>query len=111
MSRLRYYLDEDVVRGPTVAEHLRRRDVDTITATEAGRAGQRISDQDQLDYATREKRVMVTEDLHFRARLPHGGLVVMQRPLSLGDYILYLEVLAEQAGIDGLQNLTHYCEW
>lgn len=56
MSGLRYYLDEDVVHGPGVATELRRRGVDTIAAVEAGRAG-----QEQLEYATREGRVMVTK--------------------------------------------------
>lgn len=110
MSGLRYFLDEDVIRGPVVARELRARGVDATTALEMGRAGQGIPDQQQLDYATRQGRVMVTEDLHFRPTLPHGGLVVMERPLSLGDYMLYLEVLAQQFGPDDLGDQVHYCQ-
>lgn len=110
MSGLRYYLDEDVIHGPGVATELRKRGIDTITALEAGRAGQEISDQDQLEYATSEGRVMVTQDLHFRPRLPHGGLIVMQRPISLGDYILYLQLLAEQYSPGDLNDQVHYCQ-
>lgn len=94
-----------------MARELRKRGIDAITGAEAGRAGQRIPDQDQLGYATRQQRVMVTEDVHFRPRLPHGGLVLMQWSLSLGDYILYLEVLAEQFDPGDLAHQTHYCEW
>lgn len=111
MSRFRYYLDENVSHGPIVAVQLQRRGVDAITAVDAGRAGQGVMDQDQLDYATREGRVMVTEDVHFRPLLPHGGLVVMQSPLGIGDYILYLELLAEQYGPGDLNDQVHYCMW
>lgn len=110
MSGLRYYLDEDVVHGPGVAKELRKRAIDAITAVDSGRAGQEISDQDQLAYATSEGRVMVTQDLRFRPRLPHGGLVVMQRPMSLGDYILYLELLAAQYSPGDLNDQVHYCQ-
>jgi len=110
MSGLRYYLDEDVVHGPVVATELRKRGVDTVTAVEAGRAGQGISDQEQLEYATRQGRMMVTQDLRFRPRLPHSGLIVMQRPLSLGDYILYLQILAEQFSPGDLDDQVHYCQ-
>jgi hypothetical protein len=43
VSRLSYYLDEDVDHGSTVAAGLRDRGIDAITANEAGRAGQGIS--------------------------------------------------------------------
>jgi hypothetical protein len=46
VSRLSYYLDENVDHGPIVAKALRERGIDAITADEAGRAGQRIPDQD-----------------------------------------------------------------
>ncbi len=108
MSGLRYYLHENVDRGPVVARELRKRGVDAITALEAGRADQEIPDQEQLDYATREGRVMVTEDLRFRPRLPHGGLVVMQQPLGLGDYIAYLELLSKQYVAGALDDQMHY---
>jgi hypothetical protein len=81
VSGLGYYLDEDVIHGPLVAGELRKRGLDAVTALEAGRASQEISDQEQLEYATGQGRVMVTQDVHFRPRLPHGGLIVMQRPL------------------------------
>jgi hypothetical protein len=108
MSGLRYYLDENVVHGPVVARELRARGVDAITALDAGRAGQEIADQEQLEYATRDGRVMVTQDLRFRPRLPHGGLIIMQRPLSLGEYIRYLQRLAERLSPGELNDQVHF---
>lgn len=110
MSRLSYYLDEDVDHGPTVAAALRDRGIDAITADEAGRANQGIPDQEQLEYASGEGRVMVTHDLRFAPRPPHSGLVVMQRKLSLGDYILYLQIVAEQYSPGDLNDQVHYCD-
>ena len=110
MRRLSYYLDEDVICGPIVATALREQGIDAITSLEAGRAGRGIPDHEQLEYATRQGRVMVTQDVHFRPHLPHRGVIVMQRPLSLGDYILYLQILAEQFRPGELDDQVHYCQ-
>lgn len=110
MSGLSYYLDEDVIHGPVVAAELRRRGIDAITAQEAGRAGQSISDQEQLNFATTHGRARVTQDAHFSPLDSHGGLLVMHRPLSLGDYILYLQILAEQFSAGDLNDQAHYCQ-
>lgn len=109
MTNLSYYLDEDVNYRPAVADELRRRGISALTALEAGRAGREIPDQEQLDYATSQGTVMVTQDVRFRPRLPHGGLVVMQRRLSPGDYI-DLQDLAEQFGPGDLADQTYYCD-
>jgi hypothetical protein len=53
---------------------------------------------------------MVTQDLRFPPRLPHGGLVVIQRKLALGDYLLYLQIVAEQYRPGDLNDQIHYCE-
>jgi hypothetical protein len=104
VSRLSYYLDEDIDHGPTVAAGLRDRSIDAIAAQEAGRAGQGIPDHEQLEYASGQGRVMVTQDLRFAPHPPHSGLVVMQRKLSLSDYMLYLQIVAEQFSPGDLNN-------
>jgi hypothetical protein len=85
--------------------------VDAVTAGEAGRAGRGIPDQDQLDFASAEGRILVTQDLHFQPDLPHGSTVVMQRPLSVGEYVLYLQVLSGDYEPDGLADQGHYYNW
>ncbi len=110
MSGLRYYLDENVIHGPQVAEELRKRGVDAVTALEVGRAGMEITDQEQLEYGAKHGRVMVTQDVHFRPRLSQWGLIVRERSLSLGDYLLYLESLAEQVSPGDLDDQVHHCQ-
>lgn len=108
MSGLRYYLDENVIHGPLVAEEVRKRGFNAVAALEVRprRTGDLRSGASRLRHL--HGRVMVTQDAHFRPSVPHGGLIVMQRPLSLGDYILYLEILAEQFDPGGLDDQVHY---
>ncbi len=75
---LRYYLDEDIHRGREVADALRRRGIDVVTTAEAGRASQRISDSDQLEFATQHSRVLVTQDVRLQPTYPHAGVIIMQ---------------------------------
>ncbi|MBI3693605.1 MAG: DUF5615 family PIN-like protein [Acidobacteria bacterium] len=72
---LRFHLDEHIPSA--VGQGLRRRGIDVTTTGEAGLAG--IPDEQQLKFASREQRVMVTHDGDFlrlhRGGLPHAGIV------------------------------------
>ncbi len=74
---LRYFFDEHM--RAAIAEQLRARRIDVLTALDAGRANRRIDDADQLAFAAQEGRVLVTEDHHFadlaQSRKPHAGVV------------------------------------
>jgi hypothetical protein len=112
-ERLRYYLDEHM--RPSIAEQLRARGVDTLTTTEAGRAHQGLSDDDQLAFATADQRVLVAEDSDF-ARLaatgqPHAGIVYFPIQLSIGACIAYLELLALMTRPDEMHNQLLYGVW
>jgi hypothetical protein len=111
MGSLRYYLDEDVYFAPRVAAELRSRGTDVVTTVEEGRAGRGLSDPDQLTYATSQGRVMVTQDQRIQPTGHHSGLVIMQRRLSVGAYIDYLELLALETSPDDLLDQVHYCQW
>ena len=85
-----FYLDENL--PPAIAEALRRRGLDAVSAHEIGRTG--ISDPEQLAFAASEGRCLVTCNLrHFvelgreavRHRRPHAGIILC--PASLGDDI------------------------
>jgi hypothetical protein len=111
------YLGEDL--SPVIAQILRGRGVDAVSAHEAGMIG--VSDDEQLDHAAGAQRTLVTRNArHFRvladqrvrAQRPHAGIVlcpphvrgselakiatalaahVRQRPEGLGPYdLLYL---------------------
>src|SRR5262249_46512196 len=82
---VRYFLDEHI--DPGVAQYLRAHGIDVLTAPEAGRANQRISDTDQLAYATACGRALVSRDRHFLnpREVPqlgtgqHAGVVSLRR--------------------------------
>ncbi|MBI4574496.1 MAG: DUF5615 family PIN-like protein [candidate division NC10 bacterium] len=58
MRQIRLYLDEDV--DPQLAEDLRRRGFDVEAPAELGRLGEK--DRDQLDYAQRTARAILTHN-------------------------------------------------
>lgn len=110
---LRFYLDEHL--STTITEGLRARGVDAVTTAEAGRAGQEIPDPDQLRYATAEGRVMVTRDRDFVALagtgVSHAGILYLQRALSIGETVDYLELMAHLMMPAELRGVLLYCEW
>jgi hypothetical protein len=86
-----------------------------LTTAMAGRAGQRISDEEQLAYATAAGRVLVTSDRDFvqlaAIAAPHGGVLLMQRLLSIGAAIEYLELAAPALSADEVRDQLVYCDW
>lgn len=94
------YLDVHVPRA--VAEQLRRRGVDVVTAIEDGR--DELSDEDLLDRASSLGRVLFTQDIRFKAMAedwqrqgrPFVGLSFgHQRGATIGKYISDLEIIAQ----------------
>lgn len=79
---MRYCLDEDL--SPRIAELLRKTGIDAMSIHEVGRAG--LPDDEQLDFAGRERRCLVTRNrddflrltLRFLAdRKPHRGVLIV----------------------------------
>jgi predicted nuclease of predicted toxin-antitoxin system len=114
---VKFYLDENVPSA--IADFLRKRQVDALTAEEAGNRGRR--DAEQLAFATQAGRCLVTFNVtHFKhlgdvailQQEPHAGIVLIpssfrgneirrigeallrvqaQYPRGLGEYVvLYL---------------------
>lgn len=96
---MKVYLDEDL--SPRLAERLRRRGVDAVSAFEVGNV--QLSDREQLAYATQEGRCLVTRNArHFvllgrdaiRRQEPHAGILLCPPSLrgseirALADAIL-----------------------
>ena len=97
---LRLFLDEDV--HLPLAAALRKRGYDAVHTGEKGRLG--MSDKDQLDFAAKEDRCLVTFNvgdfvqLHNRwldAGHEHAGVVV-SRQLPVGESLRRLLVLLQR---------------
>ena len=110
---LRYYFDEHI-KGP-IARGLQSRGVDVLTAQEAGMADRALSDLYQLQYAASLNRVLVTEDRDFvrlaYALTPHAGVILLQRLLSIGESIEYLELMAQVTEPEEIHDQLVYCDW
>ena len=72
MSRIRFYLDENMAKE--VADGLRTRSIDVITTPEIGHMG--FTDEEHLAYAQNEGRVFVTQDEDFL--ILHSKQILMQ---------------------------------
>lgn len=110
---LRYYFDEHI--DVAIAVQLLARGIDVLTAQAVGRAGQKIPDSQQLAYATQLDRVIVTEDRDFVALahtpVPHAGVILLQRALSIGQSVEYLELMAQVTAPDEVRDRLIYCDW
>ncbi len=78
---MKFYLDEDV--SPKIAERLRKKGIDAVSAIEAGNL--QLSDREQLACAAREGRSLVTRNVrHFiilaqeaiRRQEAHAGIIL-----------------------------------
>lgn len=112
-DRLRYFFDEHM--PVAIAEQLRARGIDVLTALDAGRANQKIEDADQLRFATQVGCVLVTEDSDFvslsASQQPHAGIVYFPIALDIGSCVEYLELLALTTVPDELHNVLLYGRW
>ncbi len=86
---MKFHLDEDL--SPKVAERLRKRGADAVSALEVGNA--QLSDREQLRFAARGGRCLVTRNVrHFavlardaiRRNEPHAGIILC--PPSIRGY-------------------------
>ena len=94
------YLDVHVPLA--IAQQLRRRGVDAVHATEEGK--NQLEDDQLLALATRQGRLMVTQDIRFRVTAedwqrqgkPFAGLFYgHQLAMSIGQWVADLELIAK----------------
>lgn len=95
-ERIRFHLDEPV--DPVIARALRKHGIDVTTTQEAGLRA--LPDADQLEFARRERRVIVTQDTDFLriagSTTDHPGIAFCQQgSRSIGTIIERLILIYE----------------
>lgn len=106
---IRFHLDEHV--DPAIADGLRRRRIEVITATEAGLLG--ATDEVHLAAANAEQRVILTNDsdflrLHAQGRLHPGIVYCHQQSRSVGKIIRSLEMIWEVFEPEEMRNRVEF---
>ncbi len=111
MSLLRYHLDEDC-QSAALAAALRAHGIDVVRTTEAGIRG--VDDSAQLEYATGEAAVIVTNnicdftELHARWLAEgrfHAGIVLFpQQGYSIGEVVRRLAHLRRAMSAEEMRN-------
>jgi hypothetical protein len=107
---VRLYLDENV--SPRVAEMLRAREVDAVSAHEGGNT--RLDDRNQLRVAARDGRVLVTCDVKdfapvlgevMAANLDHSGILLVPSSFGTEEFVAIVEAILEIVRLypDGLK--------
>jgi hypothetical protein len=115
MAELRLYMDEDAGEH-AVAEGLRARRIDVLTTVEAGRCG--ISDRNQLDFASSQRRAIYTFNVADFARLhkehvsqgvDHYGIIVLpDQRYSVGEKIRRLAKFVRSITSERMINRMEY---
>src|SRR3954469_25609215 len=109
MSEIRYHLDEHI--DTAVAIGLRRRGVDVTTTADAGLL--RSSDAEQIAFATREGRVLVTRDRGILSAVTsmtsHPGIVIARSGRrSIGPNVLALTRLHRLMSAEDMADHVEY---
>ena len=108
-DRIRLYLDEDTISRALIAG-LRARNVDVLTAQEAGKIG--TSDETQLAFATSDQRTIFTFNTRDFAQLhsewleqgqEHSGIVVSDQ-LQVGVALRRLLRLLDARNSEDMRN-------
>jgi predicted nuclease of predicted toxin-antitoxin system len=117
---LRLLLDEQL--SPAIADQLRSRGHDVLTAVEAGLGG--VTDERVLAWAVRERRAVVTNNIRdfrtlhadsLKTRSPHCGIVLVPtgkyslRRDKLGPLVAALDqLLMVSPAVDALQDVEYF---
>ncbi len=109
---LELLLDEDVQTG--LADALRRQGIDVVTVEEVGR--RQLSDESQLEWATRQKRVLFTYNIKDFVALhnrwtergwEHPGIIV-SRQVTIGEALRPLSHLMQQRAPEDMINRVEF---
>jgi hypothetical protein len=105
---IKYYTDEHIPKA--VIQGLRRRGIDVLSVPESGML--EASDEEILDIARRENRVIITQDedflrLHSKGNT-HSGIVYFPQGISIGEAISGLMLIHAVLGSDEMKNHVEF---
>jgi len=108
-NKLRFYLDENM--DPEIAEQLRRRGIDALSARDASLL--RVSDGVQLRYAAAHGRLLCTKDSDFANPanwvVKHDGIAYFpDRSVSIGYAVEALRELHRNETAESMENRLVY---
>lgn len=105
---VKFYTDEHVARA--VVRGLRQRGADVLTASEAGLLG--ASDEEHLERARAEGRVLFTQDEDFlrlaAADVAHVGIAYAPQGTSIGDLIRGLMLIHQVLTTEDMKEHVEY---
>ena len=109
---MKFYLDEDL--SPKIADILRKNGMDALSAHEIGAVG--VSDSQQLEFAGKEKRCLVTRNRDdfikltlrfFNDHRPHHGILIIPYTIP-GDQFSRMAALLKTFASNHPSGLTPY---
>jgi Domain of unknown function (DUF5615) len=107
-ARVRFATDEHVPRA--VIRGLRQRQVDVRTAAEASLLS--ATDEQHLDQAAAEGRVIFTQDADFlrlhAAGVAHAGIAYAPQGMGVGEVIRGLMLIVQLVGADEMRGHLEY---
>ncbi|MEZ5583068.1 MAG: DUF5615 family PIN-like protein [Candidatus Competibacteraceae bacterium] len=108
MSKIRYYTDEHVSKA--VIRGLRQRGVDVLTTPEAGKLN--ALDEEHLDFALSDRRVIFTQDDDFlklaASGKTHGGIVYAPQHMPVGHIIQSLMLIYQVLEAEEMADNVEY---
>lgn len=107
-QQIKFYTDEHVARA--VVRGLRQRGVDVLTVVEAGMLG--ASDEDHLERARNEGRVIFTQDDDFlrmhASGSAHAGIVYAPQQTAIGEIVRGLMLIYQILDADDMQGQVEF---
>jgi len=101
---MKLYLDEDL--SQKIAERLRVKGIDAVSAHEVQAEG--LSDNQQLEMASRQKRCVVTRNRNdfialtlqaYHTQQPHHGILIVPYSIPGDQFSRVVKALADYAGL------------
>jgi uncharacterized protein with PIN domain len=107
-AKIKFYTDENVPN--IIAKGLRLRGIDILTTPEAGRRG--VSDEEHVGFASREGRVIFTQDADFlrlhAKGVRHSGIVYAHQRTPISDIMHGLILIYQLLDAPDMENHVEF---